>query len=297
MNKRFDLSDCVTHVHYMIFIQKAMATLSEGKQNLINFSQNTHLLANAKEVFDDLDMKRYVRRTADTLVTSTKAKAEGEYHEGDEIKFDDVLIQTPDHVVKMGYLTFTLKPGMNCLFYGEETCGKSSIFKVLFGLWPHVSGDITRPPLDDMLYLPQFPYIFKGSLRTQIIYPHTKEEMEAKGITDDDVTKQLQRVWPAQMVEKFDLDQTEDWEHKLTIGEKQRLGIARALYHKPKFVILDDCANSLSLPVEKYLMAQLQANRITMLTVSHREELIAFHDYIFRIASDTSWTFSRILRP
>jgi len=154
MNKKFDLSDCVTHVHYMIFIQKAMSTLSEGKHSLIRLFQNTHLLANAKEVFDDLDNRRYVRRTADMLVKSAKEKAEGEYHEGEEIQFDDVLIQTPDQLVKLGYVTFTLKPGMNCLFYGEENCGKSSIFKVLFGLWPHVQGEITRPPLSDMLYLP-----------------------------------------------------------------------------------------------------------------------------------------------
>ena len=155
------------------------------------------------------------------------------------IKFEAVPLVTPNGDVLVRELTFEVKSGCNVLVCGPNGCGKSSLFRILGELWPSWGGKITKPPRGKLFYIPQRPYMTLGTLRDQIIYPHTYEEMKRRGHTDNDLHHYLELVQlPYLQVRERGLDAVEDWIDVLSGGEKQRIAMARLFYHNPQFAIL-----------------------------------------------------------
>ena len=77
---------------------------------------------------------------------------------------------------------------------GPNGAGKSSLFRILGDLWPPGGPEgayLIKPHKHDILFVPQKPYMVLGSLRDQIIYPHSKAEMIGRGVTDDDLSDLL----------------------------------------------------------------------------------------------------------
>jgi ABC-type uncharacterized transport system fused permease/ATPase subunit len=128
---------------------------------------------------------------------------------------------------------------MNLLITGPNGCGKSSLFRIISGLWKLRQGTIYRPQLNDMFYIPQKPYLPLGTLRDQIIYPDSHDVMKLKNIKDDDLLNILDIVSLRYVVKREgSLDAQADWKDVLSGGEKQRIGLSRLFYHKYIFLLL-----------------------------------------------------------
>jgi ATP-binding cassette subfamily D (ALD) long-chain fatty acid import protein len=177
----------------------------------------------------------------------------------DEIIFDKVPIVTPngslfspisrnfstesiycgtgDILIKS--LSFYVKPGQHLLIVGGNGTGKSSLFRILAELWPIYGGTVTKPPASEFTYIPQRPYLSLGSLRDQIIYPDTREQMMKRGVTDDDLLKIMTILEIDNVVEREGgWDVVREWRDALSGGDKQRIAMARLFYHCPKVGVL-----------------------------------------------------------
>jgi len=248
------------------------------------------------DVLNDLNAGKYSR----TIIHDNKDKKtevveekklinanQGDITEKDNlIIFDQVPLITPNMDVLIKDLTFTVHSGTNVLVQGPNGCGKSSLFRVLGGLWPIFGGKLTKPTIDKLFYVPQRPYMTLGRLRDQIIYPDSKEDMQRKNVTDEKLVSFLKLVSLDYILEREGgWEAIQDWMDVLSGGEKQRVAMARMFYHQPQFAILDECTSAVSVDVEGEIYKKCKELNITLFTISHRPSTWAFHDYVLQFTT------------
>ncbi|KAL1116830.1 hypothetical protein AAG570_005300, partial [Ranatra chinensis] len=211
------------------------------------------------------------------------------------IKFEHVPLVTPNGDILVNDLSFEVNSGMNVLVCGPNGCGKSSLFRVLGELWPLFGGTLIKPPKSKLFYIPQRPYMTLGTLRDQVIYPHTKEEMLRRGKSDKLLREHLERVQLSYLLHREGgWDSIADWIDVLSGGEKQRIAMARLFYHSPQFAILDECTSAVSVDVEGSMYTYCREMGITLFTVSHRKSLWTHHEYYLHMDGRGSFEFKKI---
>ena len=205
---------------------------------------------------------------------------------GDRLALDEVTLYTPqfDRLLVEG-LTLAVEPGEGLLITGVSGCGKSSLLRAVAGLWRTGSGTVQHPPLEQLFFLPQRPYLQAGTLRSQLLYPATDS-----GLGDERLLEILAEVQLGDLAAQVGgLDAEHDWEKLLSVGEQQRLAFARVLVHEPRVVMLDEATSALDSRNEAALYDRLKRTGATLVSVAHRPGVLRFHTRVLHLAGGGPW--------
>jgi putative ATP-binding cassette transporter len=192
-----------------------------------------------------------------------------------------LLVSLPNGAPLVTADGFSIRSGERTLLTGPSGSGKSTLFRAIAGIWPFGTGSIAIPAQATLMMLPQRPYFPVGSLRAAIAYP-----AEESAFSPELVGETLGAVGLPKLALR--LDEDGHWNRTLSLGEQQRLGIARALLHAPQFLFLDEATASLDEPSEAALYHLLKDRlpATTMVSIGHRSTLEAFHQRAVKLARD-----------
>jgi putative ATP-binding cassette transporter len=188
------------------------------------------------------------------------------------ISLKDLVLRLPNGTPLVNADRFSFRKGERTLMTGPSGSGKSTLFRAIAGIWPFGAGSVAVPAGATLMMLPQRPYFPVGSLRGAVEYP-AKEG----AFTDSQIAGALQAVGLPKLASQP--DEHGHWNRTLSLGEQQRLGIARALLHTPQYLFLDEATASLDEPSEKALYRLLEEKlpETTIISIGHRSTLDAFH--------------------
>ena len=238
--------------------------------------------------------------------------------EGAIVSFNRVYLSSPDGTPLLRELSFDVPPGSSVIIMGPNGSGKSSLFRVAAGLWPLQAGEVTLPPKGELFYLSQRPYLVAGTLRDQLLYPEppkavyasasegTKQRiapwMRSRELDSEELEERLCACLEAVELDYLlgrgrGWDQVQAWEETLSGGEKQRLAMARLLFHGPRYAILDEATSAVSADGEQILYSACVKAGITMLSIGHRPALRKYHSLVVHLegqGTGKGWHLERL---
>jgi putative ATP-binding cassette transporter len=190
----------------------------------------------------------------------------------DKIDLEQLLVRLPNGTPLVSADRFSIRGHERTLVTGPSGAGKSTLFRAIAGIWPFGSGSIAIPAKATLMMLPQRPYFPVGSLKAAIVYP-----AEAAAYSPDQVGDVLIAVGLPQLASR--LEEEGHWNRVLSLGEQQRLGLARALLHAPQFLFLDEATASLdeTSEAELYRLLETKLQATTIVSIGHRATLKGFH--------------------
>ncbi len=191
---------------------------------------------------------------------------------GTAIDLRQLLVKLPNGSPLVSADSFSLRGNERTLVTGPSGSGKSTLFRAIAGIWPFGTGSIAIPAKASLMMLPQRPYFPIASLQAAIVYP-----AEASAYSSDQVTEALISVDLPKLASR--IGEEAHWNRMLSLGEQQRLGLARALLHAPQYLFLDEATASLDEASEAALYRLLEERlpATTIVSIGHRSTLEAFH--------------------
>lgn len=190
-----------------------------------------------------------------------------------EVRLSGLGLSLPDGRQLMQADGLTFRAGETTLLTGPSGSGKSTLFRAIAGIWPFGQGQVSVPDGASMMLLPQRPYIPFGTLRAAVAYPGTEETY-----SDAAIAEALRAAKLPQITDR--LDEERAWGQTLSLGEQQRLAVARALLAKPDWLFLDEATAALDEPTEAeiYKVIKDKLPETTVVSIGHRSTLIGYHD-------------------
>jgi putative ATP-binding cassette transporter len=188
------------------------------------------------------------------------------------VSFNDLSVRLPSGVPLVNASDITIKLGERVLVSGPSGAGKSTLFRALAGVWPFGDGTITIPKNARVMMLPQRPYFPIAPLAAAVAYPAQPGDFDAAKVAELIGAVGLPGLVPR-------IEEEAHWNRMLSLGEQQRLGIARALLYSPDFLFLDEATASLDEASETalYRLLDQKLPHATIVSIGHRATLAAFH--------------------
>jgi putative ATP-binding cassette transporter len=191
-----------------------------------------------------------------------------------KILVKNLNIYTPNNEKLLINVNAEFIHGEHYLIKGPSGVGKSTLVRVIAGIWPYGSGEIVFPEKKNIMYLPQKPYMPIGTLEEALLFPD-----DIGSLPESTLVQLLQEVHLPELVNE--LNHATMWSEHLSPGELQRVAFIRVLIHKPDWVFLDETTSALDLESERFLYTLLKTKlpNCSIISVGHRPSLESFHTH------------------
>ncbi len=192
--------------------------------------------------------------------------------DGAAIAFKDLAVQLPNGMPLVNAAELSIATGDTVLVNGPSGSGKSTLFRAMAGIWPFGSGTITVPRNAKIMMLPQRPYFPIAPLAAAVAYPAEPGTFDSARVAE-----LIAAVGLPALVSR--IEEEAHWNRMLSLGEQQRLGLARAILLAPDYLFLDEATASLDEEAEAavYRLLEQRLAKATIVSIGHRSTLAAFH--------------------
>jgi len=198
------------------------------------------------------------------------------------------LLSSASEVPVVKDLSVSIPIGMRVLITGPAQAARVALFRATAGISFKGSGRIIRPGPDDILFLPQRPYLPTSTLHQILV-----RNVRSSKIPDDRIIQllhelNLERV----LAQAGGLHAEKDWEKLLSLQEQQLLALVNILLAAPQFVFLDRIDTTLGLEQFPRILQILSENSITCINNAETDVLRDCHDAVLECGEDGSWTWT-----
>jgi putative ATP-binding cassette transporter len=252
-------------------MQTASAFTSVQKA-LSFFVEAYRALAEWRAVIARLDGFNIAAERARAAATATPAIVVSAREGRDRVEIDDLLVRLPQGTALIAANDIAIAAGERVLLTGPSGAGKSTLLRAIAGTWPFGAGTIRVPKGAKLMALPQRPYFPIGTLAAAVTYPDEPGTFGTEALAEI-----ITAVGLPALVGR--LTEEAHWNRMLSLGEQQRLGIARAILQAPDYLFLDEATASLDEAAEAalYRLLNTRLKRTTIVSIGHRSTLAAFH--------------------
>ena len=195
----------------------------------------------------------------------------------DGLVFENFELALPSGRASFETPSLAIAAGERVRIWGDPSAGKSTLFLTLAGLWSRGNGTIRLPPRERIAFLPERPYFPLGALREAISYPEQSDRFDAPAIRAALEAVGLRRLTSC-------LDDVERWDKRLSLDEQQALAFARALLHRPAWIVMDDAVSGLDATQERRIFDALAAiPGLSVIALGRSEDLAGFFHRAVRL--------------
>jgi putative ATP-binding cassette transporter len=215
--------------------------------------------------------------------------------DGDRIAFENLtLLSCSDGQALVKSLSLEISKGTRVLVTAADDGAKEVLLKALAGIADAGSGHVTRPALDQILFLPERPYIPPGTLRDALL-----SNQEPGPVGEDSLRMTLKKLGLDAVVQRVGgLAVERDWESLLSLHEQQLISFARILIARPLFAVLDLRSADLTPDTATTMLKALTDSRISYLTFGRDGRTdpvncVDNYDAFLELRSDGSWFWEK----
>lgn len=242
-------------------------------------------------VYENMNINEISRRNNQTLLPADKSKT---MRLKDKIELKDIVYAYPNsEKLIFDHADMVVPYGKSVGIMGPSGAGKSTIVDVLLGLLKVRSGRILCDGVDifdnypawlsQIGYIPQSIYLVDEPVRNNIAFGIAEDEIDDARIWEALEEAQLKEFIKS-LPEGLDTA-IGDRGVRISGGQRQRLGIARALYHNPEILVFDEATSALDNETEAAVMEAINSfhGRKTMIIIAHRLNTIEKCDIIYKV--------------
>jgi putative ATP-binding cassette transporter len=206
--------------------------------------------------------------------------------DGERLAYERLTLETSDcSATLVRDLSVSIPAGARLLVTGPDEAARLSLFRATAGVWPWGAGKITRPPLEQVMFLPERPELPPATLRELLLEP-------GRAAADDQILAALRESGVGSVVERAGgLDVEQDWGSFVSLGDQQLLALTRVMLASPRFAFLDRIETSLEPSQVQQAVQRLAVNSITPVHLTETAESVEHYDAVLKIDRGGTWAW------